>query len=60
MVAHHGISAEINPEQRGQYTNPIFDPGSTVLIASAAVGIITTEEGSTNAAGGDVIVGCLG
>lgn len=56
VIAHDGIGAEFDTEERGQHTHPVFDPTAAVLVAFAGVLIDAAEKGPSYAARGDVVV----
>ena len=60
VIAHDSVGAKANAEQGRQNADAVFDPGAAVLIAPATVMIDAAEEGPSDAARKDVVVGRLG
>ncbi len=60
MIAHDRVGTEFHTEERGEQSNPVFNPAAPVFEALAGVVVDTAEEGAAHAAGCDVVVGGLG
>lgn len=59
VIAHYGIGADIDSEQRREQSNSIDDPLPAMFVVSSRIVIDAAEKGAANAARRDVVVGCI-
>jgi hypothetical protein len=57
VIAHHGISGNINSKDTGQFKQSIYNPLPAMFETLTGMRIFTAQKGAANATGNTMIIG---